>query len=108
MACIKLIESGTIDFTPVPAPGYEQMVAIFDQGFSELIDRVEKMDDAAFNRPAKLMSGGKLLFEQPVSFFLWLLHMDAVHHRGQLSTYLRPMGSTVPSIYGPSGDDPGN
>jgi uncharacterized damage-inducible protein DinB len=29
----------------------------------------------------------------------------AIHHRGQLSTYLRPMGCKVPSIYGPSGDD---
>jgi uncharacterized damage-inducible protein DinB len=27
-----------------------------------------------------------------------------VHHRGQLSTYLRPMGGKVPAIYGPSAD----
>jgi uncharacterized damage-inducible protein DinB len=32
---------------------------------------------------------------------------DAIHHRGQLTTYLRPMGSKVPSIYGPSADDRG-
>ena len=32
---------------------------------------------------------------------------DAIHHRGQLSSYLRPMGAKVPSIYGPSADDPG-
>ena len=32
---------------------------------------------------------------------------DAIHHRGQLTTYLRPMGGKVPSIYGPSADDPG-
>jgi uncharacterized damage-inducible protein DinB len=32
---------------------------------------------------------------------------DAVHHRGQLSSYLRPMGGMVPSIYGPSADDAG-
>ena len=30
-----------------------------------------------------------------------------IHHRGQLSSYLRPMGAKVPSIYGPSADDPG-
>jgi uncharacterized damage-inducible protein DinB len=35
----------------------------------------------------------------------WGFFFDAIHHRGQLSTYLRPMGSTVPSIYGPSGDE---
>jgi len=32
---------------------------------------------------------------------------DAIHHRGQLSAYLRPMGAKVPSICGPSADDPG-
>ena len=37
--------------------------------------------------------------------FAWEFLFDAVHHRGQLSTYLRPMGSTVPSIYGPSADE---
>jgi uncharacterized damage-inducible protein DinB len=30
----------------------------------------------------------------------------SVHHRGQLATYLRPMGGSVPSIYGPSADTP--
>jgi uncharacterized damage-inducible protein DinB len=35
----------------------------------------------------------------------WGFLFDIIHHRGQLSTYLRPMGSTVPSIYGPSADE---
>jgi uncharacterized damage-inducible protein DinB len=36
------------------------------------------------------------------------LHLrHTIHHRGQLSAYLRPMGAKVPSIYGPSADDPG-
>jgi len=37
----------------------------------------------------------------------WLIvREEIVHHRGQISTYLRPMGSTVPQIYGPSADEP--
>jgi uncharacterized damage-inducible protein DinB len=39
-----------------------------------------------------------------VSQFLWFILFDAIHHRGQLSAYLRPMGGKVPSIYGPSAD----
>jgi uncharacterized damage-inducible protein DinB len=35
----------------------------------------------------------------------WGFLLDLIHHRGQLSTYLRPMGSTVPAIYGPSADE---
>ncbi len=37
----------------------------------------------------------------------WGLLLDLIHHRGQLSTYIRPMGGKVPSIYGPSADDAG-
>ncbi len=36
----------------------------------------------------------------------WSFLFDIVHHRGQITTYLRPMGSTAPQIYGPSGDEP--
>jgi uncharacterized damage-inducible protein DinB len=36
----------------------------------------------------------------------WGFLFDIVHHRGQISTYLRPMGSTVPQIYGPTADEP--
>ena len=42
----------------------------------------------------------------PVSEVLWLMLMDSVHHRGQLSVYLRMVGGKVPSIYGPSADEP--
>jgi uncharacterized damage-inducible protein DinB len=35
-----------------------------------------------------------------------LINNHSVHHRGQLSTYLRPMGSKVPAIYGGSADEP--
>ncbi len=37
----------------------------------------------------------------------WMMLLDSIHHRRQLSTYLRPMGSKVPAIYGPSADDEG-
>ena len=37
---------------------------------------------------------------------LWFLLHDQIHHRGQFSVYLRMAGGQVPSIYGPSGDEP--
>jgi uncharacterized damage-inducible protein DinB len=37
---------------------------------------------------------------------LWLMLNDSIHHRGQFSIYLRLVGAKVPSIYGPSGDEP--
>jgi len=37
---------------------------------------------------------------------LWIMLHDEIHHRGQLSVYLRLVGAKVPSIYGPSADEP--
>jgi uncharacterized damage-inducible protein DinB len=45
--------------------------------------------------------------EKSLGDMLFGILFDEIHHRGQLSTYLRPMGARVPSIYGPSADDPG-
>ncbi len=55
-------------------------------------------------RVGQLRVGNSVALEQPAGDIVWLFHFDEIHHRGQLSTYLRPMGTTVPSIYGQSGD----
>ena len=74
------------------------------EGFEK---RVNAIGEERWNRPARLYVGENLMMEQPLGNFLWYLFFDAIHHRGQLRTYIRPMGGKVPSIYGPSGDDPG-
>jgi uncharacterized damage-inducible protein DinB len=42
----------------------------------------------------------------PAVFYLGFLSNHSIHHRGQLATYLRPMGAKCPSIYGRSYDEP--
>jgi len=44
-------------------------------------------------------------FTDTVGNTLWGYLFDMVHHRGQLSAYIRPMGGKVPNTYGPSGDE---
>ncbi len=46
------------------------------------------------------------VFDLPAAFYLAFLNNHSIHHRGELVTYLRPMGSKVPSIYGGSYDEP--
>jgi uncharacterized damage-inducible protein DinB len=46
------------------------------------------------------------VFNLPAAFYLAFLNNHSVHHRGELATYLRPMGSKVPAIYGGSYDEP--
>ena len=54
---------------------------------------------------SKLKSGPGYVWTQPAVGYLNFHLKHLVHHRGQLSAYLRPMGATVPSIYGPSADE---
>jgi uncharacterized damage-inducible protein DinB len=48
------------------------------------------------------------VFNLPAVLYLGFLNNHSIHHRGELATYLRPMGSKVPSIYGGSFDEPYN
>lgn len=103
--CLEAVKEGRAEWRQEPAPPLDQMISKLEAWYNELTDRVEAMDDAAWDRKAQFYYQGKMVSEQPVSEFLWMIFFDAIHHRGQLTTYLRPMGSKVPAIYGPSGDE---
>ena len=75
--------------------------------FGKLIDRLESIDEADWTSPAKFLFEEHVVMEAPRVQMAWMMLLDSIHHRGQLSTYLRPMGSKVPAIYGPSADDEG-
>ena len=105
-AC-ELIDHGEVNYVPKPAPGIADSVAAYEKNAEALKARLAKLDDAQWDSPARLKMDGKVLWETALGDMLFGFLFDAVHHRGQLSSYLRPMGAKVPSIYGPSADDPG-
>jgi uncharacterized damage-inducible protein DinB len=78
----------------------------------EVLEAYEKQSDemaARWDRLTAAQWDGSLEFfgqQRPAAPMAWSFLFDIVHHRGQITTYLRPMGSTVPQIYGPSGDEP--
>ena len=106
-AANTLCDTGETSFPTAPAPDVAAMIATFEKNYAGIEARVRKMDEAAWTRSGALKSGGKVMMESPVGEFLWMLFFDAIHHRGQLSAYIRPMGGKVPAIYGPSADSRG-
>ena len=77
----------------------------------EVADWFEQTFTANFDAVAKLpgehlikMVDFRGLFQKPAFTFIQFGLLHTIHHRGQLSTYLRPMGSKVPAIYGESYD----
>ena len=76
-------------------------------GFDEIMAKgLEHLDDTGWNRPVRFFMNGKQINETSTHEMLWGFLHDMIHHRGQLSTYVRAMGGKVPSIYGPSADAP--
>jgi uncharacterized damage-inducible protein DinB len=104
-ACIGAAKQGKAEMENIPPPPLAEMLAMYERWSKELIDAVSKVDDEGWDRKAQGIYQGKVVMEQPLGIFLWFILFDAIHHRGQLAAYLRPMGGTVPSIYGPSADE---
>ncbi len=93
------------DLPPPPAT-FAEAAAAYERGARELMDAVEKMPDSRLSETVTFFTGPRQLGEVPVIDVLWFLLMDSIHHRGQLSVYVRMAGGKVPSIYGPSADEP--
>jgi uncharacterized damage-inducible protein DinB len=78
----------------------EAIIAWYDENQPVQLKRVSELSGE------QLISNIKFaIWDLPAHEFLPLSLMHAIHHRGQLSAYMRPMGGKVPSIYGPSGDE---
>jgi len=105
-AC-TLVDRGEVNYVVKPCPAVPESVAAYEKHAAALESRLTKLDDAKWGSKATLKMDGTVIWEAPLGDMLFGFLFDAIHHRGQLSSYLRPMGAKVPSIYGPSGDDPG-
>ena len=79
-----------------------EVVAWYDENVERGITRVEAMTAEQLLTPVNFFG----VFNMPSVFYLGFLNNHSIHHRGELATYLRPMGSKVPSIYGGSYDEP--
>jgi uncharacterized damage-inducible protein DinB len=102
---LNVVHENKGEWTNLPAPAMNEMVPRFEKAWNGVAEGAAKLDDAAWDKNAQFYYGGKMVSEQPVNQFLWFILFDAIHHRGQLTTYIRPMGGKVPAVYGPSGDE---
>jgi uncharacterized damage-inducible protein DinB len=107
-SAVTLVDKHKAEWTePKTGGGLAAAADALDNAQRQLIKRLASLDDKAWEREVQLSMGGDAAWKAPLGEMLWGFLFDGIHHRGQLSTYIRPMGGKVPSIYGPSGDDPG-
>ena len=104
------LEPNGIPWKPNPeAASVAELLERFDKSNTAMRALLADATDERLLGVWSLLKNGKTMMTMPRLAVVrtWILN-HIVHHRGQLSVYLRLTGSTVPSIYGPSADDPGS
>jgi len=89
-----------------PAPAWADVLATFDQAHQGAMAKLGALTDAQFNETIRMSVGPKQVGDVRRGDALWMMLMDTVHHRGQLSVYTRMADAVLPPIYGPTLEQP--
>jgi len=100
------LEKGVLEWTEVPTPStVKEILETYNRHHDDCTAKLERLQPSQYEKQMPFLFGGNEIMKETGYEYAWGFLLDAIHHRGQLSTYLRPMGSTVPAIYGPSADE---
>ncbi|HVH68431.1 MAG TPA: DinB family protein [Gemmatimonadales bacterium] len=99
---------GAMDLAKIPQPpgSLQEVIATYETSHRKFVERIKQTPDAELNKTVKFFVAPKQMGDVRKLDVLWFMLMDSVHHRGQMSVYLRMADGKVPSIYGPSADEP--
>jgi uncharacterized damage-inducible protein DinB len=111
---IHAINEDSIDIAPHGGPPQtadvaktqKELLERFDSNVTKARAAIASVNDEQLMKPWKLLAGGKEIFTLPkIAVLRSFVMSHGIHHRGQLSVYLRLNDIPVPSIYGPSADE---
>lgn len=105
-----IIEENLVDFETYPQnkpETNEELLAMFDKNMELARKALGTLRDEDLSKEFQLKQGDKLLMATPVGESISSAINHMVHHRGQLTVYLRMLDKPIPSIYGPSADSGG-
>lgn len=91
---------------PEPPARFEDVLLQLEQTHRQYIDLIRSYSDEQLNENVTFLVGPKTPGPIRRIDFAWMLLFDEIHHRGQFSIYLRMADGRVPSIYGPTADEP--
>ena len=91
---------------PEPPAKWSDLVAAYEKASADFAAMIAAASEDDLRKPATFMVGPKKPGELPRMEWMWFLLHDEIHHRGQFSVYLRMAGGKLPSVYGPTADEP--
>lgn len=101
------LEKGFFEWAEVPAPAtMKEVLETYDRHHDDITRRLHAIESARWEQKVPFIYQGQEVMSDTGFESAWGFLLDMIHHRGQISTYLRPMGAKVPQIYGPSADEP--
>jgi uncharacterized damage-inducible protein DinB len=103
---LDIAPAGGSNYAPPKPTNRKELLEIFDQSRAEARAALAAGDEVTYAQPWALLMGGKQLFSEPRSAVLRrMVFNHMIHHRGQLTVYLRLLNVPVPGLYGPSADE---
>lgn len=91
---------------PAPPEKWSDLLAELEKAHKDFRALIESASEEDLKEKVHFFTAPKTMGEITRSDWLWFLLHDQIHHRGQFSVYLRMAGGKVPSIYGPTADEP--
>ena len=84
----------------------EELLALFDKTSSEAREAIAKASNEDWSTPWSLRNGDRVVFTMPrIAVVRAMVMNHIIHHRAQLTVYLRLNDIPVPALYGPSADE---
>ena len=89
-----------------PPATMREILSTYEKNHRDTVAKVRGTPEEDFNKMVSFMVAPKKMGDVRRGDALWFVLSDGIHHRGQLSVYMRIAGAKVPSIYGPTADEP--
>jgi len=104
---VEGLDKGKLEWREVPVPAtMKEILEAYDREFDAMTKKLKALPPQRWSERVPFSYQGQQIMNETGFDTAWGFLLDVIHHRGQLSTYLRPMGATVPQIYGPTADEP--
>lgn len=100
------LDFAKVDYKPYTAADSKELIRILDDNTAKAVDLLKTASDEHLLAPWKLRSGDVIYFELPrIQVIRSMVLSHVIHHRGQLSVFLRMNDIPLPMVYGPTADE---
>ena len=104
---VQGLEAGRLEWQDFKIPPtMKEVLAAYDRHQASAAGKLQALEPARWAQEMPFMYGGQEVMRHTGYGHAWGFLFDIIHHRGQITTYLRAMGAKVPQVYGPTADEP--